>query len=134
MHAFQHFDMWPVLQCLMFRCSEERCWNDRQQFLRRHVLNLFGFWSDNMSIWCASNNTSLCMRAPKARVPNLKSPSPKPKAPENLKRCFGTNTSLCMLALTFVQSPKLKATQSLNGVHRAIHNFVWWPLKPQSQT
>ena len=39
--------------------------------------------------------------SPKARVPNLKSPGAKPKAPENAKRCFGTNTSLCMLALAF---------------------------------
>ena len=31
--------------------------------------------------------------------------SNKPKAPENPKRCFGTNTSLCMLALTFGPSP-----------------------------
>ena len=31
--------------------------------------------------------------------------SNKPKAPENPKRCFGTNTSLCMLALTFGLSP-----------------------------
>ena len=38
-------------------------------------------------------------------VTTCQHPSPKPKAPENPKRCFGTNTSLCMLALTFGLSP-----------------------------
>ena len=56
-------------------------------------------------------NPSLCMLAlplglpPRAPVPNLKSPSPKPKAPKDPKRCLGTNASLCMLALPFGLDP-----------------------------
>ena len=75
---------------------------------------------------------------PKAPVPNLKSPSPKPKAPTNPKRCFDINTSLCMLALTCSlsplrpqsqtqsrQVPNLKPQQTLNAVLISIHHFVW---------